>query len=69
MKILLLDFQQIKDYLSFIYQSKYHSSFIFKSEIYKYAKKLGYKIDEYNIKLNGELILKKYKTSFKTSKG
>lgn len=65
----LLDFQQIKDYLSFVAPVKYHSSFIFKSEIYKYAKKLGYKIDEYNIKLNGELILKKYKTSFKTSKG
>lgn len=65
----LLDFQQIKDYLSFVAPVKYHSSFIFRSEVYKYAQKLGYKIDEYNIKLNGELILKKYKTSFKTSKG
>lgn len=65
----LLNFQQIKNYLSFVAPVKYHSSFIFKNEIYKYAQELGYKIDEYNIKLNGELILKKYKTSFKTSKG
>lgn len=65
----LLDFQQIKNYLSFVAPVPYQSAFIFKSEIYKQAEELGYKLDEYNIKLNGESILKKYKTNFKTSKG
>lgn len=65
----LLNFNEIKDYLSFVAPVKYNSTFIFRSEVYTYAQKLGYKIDEYNIKLNGELVLKKYKTTFKTSKG
>ena len=65
----LLDFAQIKEYLSFVAPVPYQNTFIFRSEIYKYAKELNYHIDEYTIRLEGEQIFKKYKTNFKTSKG
>lgn len=65
----LLDFAQIKEYLSFVAPVPYQNTFIFRTEVYKHAKKIGYNIDEYNIFLNGEQIFKKYKTTFKTSKG
>lgn len=65
----LLDREQIKEYLSFVAPVPYQNTFIFRTEVYKHAKKLGCKIDEYNIRLNGEQIFKKYKTTFKTSKG
>ena len=65
----LLDFSQIKEYLSFIAPVPYINTFIFRSEIHDYAKKINYRIDEYNITLNGEPVVKKYKTNFKTSKG
>lgn len=65
----LLDFAEVKDYLSFIAPVKYQNTFIYQSEIYAHAKKIGYRIDEYSICLNGEDIFKKYSTKFKTSKG
>lgn len=65
----LLNFAQIKEYLSFIAPVPYQNTFIFRTEVYEYAKRIGYNIDEYNIFLNGEQIFKKYKTNFKTSKG
>lgn len=65
----LLDFAQIKEYLSFVAPVPYQNTFIFRSEVYKYAEELNYHIDEYTIRLNGEQIFKKYKTNFKTSKG
>lgn len=65
----LLDFAQIKEYLSFVAPVPYQNTFIFRTEVYKHAKEIGYAIDEYNIFLNGEQIFKKYKTNFKTSKG
>ncbi|MCI8530485.1 MAG: ATP-binding protein [Lachnospiraceae bacterium] len=65
----LLDFAQIKEYLSFVAPVPYQNTFIFRSEIYKYAEELNYHIDEYTIRLEGEQIFKKYKTNFKTSKG
>ena len=60
----LLDFAQIKEYLSFVAPVPYQNTFIFRSEIYKYAKELNYHIDEYTIRLEGEQIFKKYKTNF-----
>lgn len=63
----LLDFQQVKDYLSFVAPVPYQSQFIYRSEIYSHAKQLGEKIDEYNIKLNGESVFKKYTTILKES--
>lgn len=65
----LLDFVKIKDYLSFIAPVPYQNTFIFRKEVGEHAKAIGYHIDEYMISLNGEPIFKKYKTTFKTSKG
>lgn len=65
----LLDFTQIKEYLSFVSPVPYINTFIFRKEIHKHAEEINYNIDEYNINLNGEQIVKKYKTRFKTSKG
>lgn len=65
----LLDFTQIKEYLSFIAPVPYLNTFIFRKEVADHAKTIGYHIDEYMISLNGEQIFKKYKTNFKTSKG
>lgn len=65
----LLDFTQIKEYLSFVAPVPYQNTFIYRTEIYKHSKEIGCNIDEYNIFLNGEQIFKKYKTTFKTSKG
>lgn len=65
----LLDFQQVKDYLSFVAPVPYQSSFHYRSKIYNHAKELGTKIDEYNITLDGEQIFKKYTTILKDSNG
>lgn len=65
----LLDFTQIKEYLSFVAPVPYLNTFIFRKEVAGHAKMIGYHIDEYMISLNGEQIFKKYKTNFKTSKG
>ena len=65
----LLDFSQVKNYLSFTTPVPYSNTFIYQSEIYKHAKEIGFTIDEYTIKLNGEDIFKKYSTRFSTSKG
>ena len=65
----LLDFTQIKEYLSFVAPVPYLNTFIFRKEVAGHAKMIGYHIDEYMISLSGEQIFKKYKTNFKTSKG
>jgi hypothetical protein len=65
----LLDFQQVKDYLSFVAPVPYQSSFHYRSKIYKHAKELGTKIDEYTITLDGEPIFKRYTTTLKESNG
>lgn len=65
----LLDFAQIKEYLSFVAPVPYQNTFIFRTEVEKHARLIGYHIDEYMIALNGEPIFKKYTTNFKTSKG
>ena len=63
----LLDFQQIKDYLSFVAPVPYQNSFIYRTEVYNHAKALSIKLDEYIIKLDGEQIFKKYNTVLKES--
>lgn len=65
----LLDFVQIKEYLSFVAPVPYQNTFIFRTEVYNHAKELNYNIDEYTISLNGEPVFKKYETNFRTSKG
>lgn len=65
----LLDFAQVKNYLSFIAPVPFQNTFPYKKEIHDHAQEIGYTIDEYRIKMNGEQIFKKYSTHFKTSKG
>ena len=65
----LLDFQQIKDYLSFIAPVPYQNSFFYRSEIYKHAKNIGARIDEYTVNHRGEPIFKKYTTILKDPSG
>ena len=65
----LLDFAQIKEYLSFVAPVPYQNTFIFRTEVYQHARDLSFTIDEYTICLDGEQVFKKYKTNFKTSKG
>ena len=40
-----------------------------RSHIYDYAKKLGYKIDEYHVRVNGSQIFKEYTTKLKEQSG
>ena len=65
----LLDFKQIKDYLSFVAPVPYQNSFYYRTEIYDYAEQLGIALDEYDIKLDGESIFKKYTTILKEPSG
>ena len=66
---ILLDETFIRDYLSFVAPVEYRNTFCFDKKIYEHAASLNFKIDEYRIDLNGEQLVKKYKTDFKTSKG
>jgi molecular chaperone HtpG len=61
--------ERLTDYLSFVAPVPYQADFIYRSEIYEHAKNLNLKIDEYNIKINGAQIFKKYKTHLKTGNG
>jgi molecular chaperone HtpG len=62
-------YEQLAYYLSFVAPVPYHADFLYRSEIYSYAKALNIKIDEYNIQVNGQQIFKKYKTYLKTGNG
>lgn len=61
--------EQLTDYLSFVAPVPYQANFVYRSEIYAHAKELNTRIDEYDIRINGEQILKKYKTHLKTGNG
>lgn len=61
--------ERLMDYLSFVAPVPYQGNFYYRSEIYAHAKKLETRIDEYNIRINGEPIFKKYKTHIKTGNG
>ena len=61
--------EQLTDYLSFVAPVPYQANFIYRSEIYSHAKEIDAHIDEYNIRINGEPIYKKYKTHIKTGNG
>ncbi|MEG0234724.1 MAG: ATP-binding protein [Cetobacterium sp.] len=65
----LLDINKIRKYLSFLAPVPYKNEFLFCNEIYKHAKEIGYKIDEYKILLNGEEILKDYTSKLKDQNG
>lgn len=61
--------ERLTDYLSFVAPVPYQADFYYRSEIYEYAKSLNARIDEYDIRINGKQIFKKYKTHFKTGNG
>ncbi|CAG7644658.1 hypothetical protein PAESOLCIP111_04761 [Paenibacillus solanacearum] len=61
--------KQLTNYLSFVAPVPYDANFIYRSDIYNHASKLNVRIDEYNIKINGAQIFKKYKTHLKTGNG
>ena len=61
--------ENLTDYLSFVAPVPYSADFVYRSEIYDYAKMNDLSIDEYRIKINGQQVFKKYKTRLKTGKG
>lgn len=65
----LLDECKVREYLSFVVPVPYKNTFILRSHIYAYAKKLEYKIDEYCVRVNGSQIFKEYTTKLKEQSG
>ena len=66
----LLDFERVSEYLSFVAPIPYDTSFMpYSARIHEHAEKLGLKIDEYNIFLNGDQLFKRYTRSFVNRKG
>ena len=66
----LLDFERVKEYLSFAAPLPYDNGFMpYGRRIHEHAGKLGVKIDEYNIFVNGEQLFKGYTPEFTTSLG
>jgi len=61
--------EQLTAYLSFVAPVPYQADFIYRKEIYTHAKELNTRIDEYDIRIKGKQILKKYKTHLKTGNG
>lgn len=62
----LCDLQKVKDYLSFTIPVGYAPEFRFRTKIHKYANEICMPIQEYNVSINGEPVLKKYQPSFTT---
>ena len=60
---LLLDNEEIYDYLSLVAPVPYKNGFIFKEKIFNKANEYGQSIDEYNIYLNNNQVFKEYTTS------
>lgn len=65
----LLDSKKVRDYLSFVAPVPYKTPFYFASKIYAHAEKLGYKMDEYCVTVNGSQIFKEYTTRLKEQTG
>lgn len=59
----LLDVNNIKEYLRSVAPIPYAVGFIFKSKIAEFAKNNGFKIDEYQVFVNGERLFKPYTTN------
>lgn len=58
----LLDQEQVISYLQTVAPVPYANYFIFASKIYDYARENKFKIDEYNVLVNGNQLFKPYKT-------
>ncbi len=65
----LLDSGKIREYLSFVAPVPYKNTFILRSQIYNYAQTIGYKLDEYRVRVNGSQIFKEYTTKLKELSG
>ncbi len=65
----LLDDAKVREYLSFIAPVPYKNTFILRTNIYSYAKTIGYNIDEYCVRVNGCQIFKEYTTKLKEQSG
>ena len=64
----LLNTSNVREYLNFVAPVRYRSGFVFHSEIKKYMKANGYKIDEYQIFINEQPVEKLYQTYLYTEK-
>lgn len=60
---LLLNKENIREYLSMVAPVAYNKGFIYKSEIYKKSKEIDFAIDEYPIFVNQDQVFKSYTTS------
>ncbi len=65
----LLDDAKVREYLSFVAPVPYRNTFILRSQIYSHADSIGYKIDEYCVRVNGCQIFKDYTTNLKEISG
>ena len=65
----LLDDTKVREYLSFVAPVAYKNTFILRKQIYDYAEKINYRMDEYTVKVNGKQIFKEYTTRLKLSSG
>ena len=65
----LLDDAKVREYLSFVAPVAYKNTFILRKQIYDFAAKIHYKIDEYTVKVNGKQIFKEYTTRLKKQSG
>ena len=65
----LLNNTKVCEYLSFVAPVPYKNTFILRSQIYNHAQNIGYKIDEYCIRVNGYQIFKEYTTKLKEQSG
>ena len=65
----LLDDSKVREYLSFVAPVAYKNTFILRNQIYTHAKAIGYKIDEYHVRVNGSEIFKEYTTKLKELSG
>lgn len=65
----LLNDKKVREYLSFVIPVPYKNTFILRGNIYNHAQSLGYKIDEYCVRVNGLQIFKEYTTKLKEQSG
>ena len=65
----LLNETKVREYLSFVVPVPYKNTFILRNQIYNHANLIGYKIDEYCVRVNGSQIFKEYTTKIKEQSG
>ena len=65
----LLNVEKVREYLSFVAPVPYRNYFCEQAKIYEHAKSLNFKITEYKILVNGEQVVKNYKSSLSGKTG